>query len=186
MDRKCGYCREYGHRSPVCPLRADHRKSIVTHNIETRKSLYNILLANGIGNGAIIKDKGDDTLFMITPYADIVSGWSFTDIKYSKQVAIRYSVLERGNYIPITLSVMRLSNTGPRPDIIHTSLSALVPSYAAMYAWDRNRFTLVEESREAEDISYTEWGSNIYIPVRLRLGKEKGNYNACFDPHQYA
>jgi hypothetical protein len=125
---------------------------------------------------------------MVTGYNDAIPEWSFTDhknVRCSKQVTIIKRTIEKGYYAPVTLKVMHLSNSGPVPDSLHTSVGALIGEYASRYAWDIGEYKVLEQSYEVDEIEHYTWGKNIYIPRRLQNKRELAGAYVTFDPLLY-
>lgn len=54
-DRRCGYCREYGHMASKCKILSGQKEAILNHVAGERYALHNLLLENGVGLGTILR-----------------------------------------------------------------------------------------------------------------------------------
>jgi len=54
IDRKCGYCKEYGHMRRKCEVLAKDKTQLLDHIIEYRTSLRDEIVSKGIGSGALL------------------------------------------------------------------------------------------------------------------------------------
>lgn len=97
MSRHCGYCREIGHTSNICRQRLGQIDAIRYHASRERKAVHDMLLRNGLGIGAIIRQKyyGDaGKECVITSLKDsVIEGWDnlveYSIVKYRKSVRSR-------------------------------------------------------------------------------------------------
>lgn len=96
-SRRCGYCREQGHRVTDCGLRVEHRNTFLTHTPRERKSLLEFMARQGFGYGAVVilggyyGSMGGGVKTAILTDSAWIKELQFTGFKhkkYSKQVII--------------------------------------------------------------------------------------------------
>lgn len=89
-DRLCGYCRKPEHTKNKCPLRLEQIDIIRRHVGDQRKLAQQILLANGIGVGAIVTAtdywSGTESPCIVPSLKVIESYIDWRIVKYKKQV----------------------------------------------------------------------------------------------------
>lgn len=99
-DRLCGYCRQPSHNKNKCPMRLDQIEVIRRHVGQQRKLAQEIMIANGIGPGAIVSAYDGWTgeefpcfVPALEPHDYSLMEWR--TVKYKKQV--RVSLIELGD-----------------------------------------------------------------------------------------
>lgn len=103
-DRLCGYCRQLNHTKNKCPVRIEQIDIIRRSVGQQRKLAQQILLANGIGPGAIIgvtdSWTGEKIPCIVSALETYDLGIEYRNIKYKKQVRVSLSFL--GDTMPDT------------------------------------------------------------------------------------
>lgn len=100
-SRKCGYCRDVGHMSNVCPVRLGQIDDIKRHYVGERRALHEMVVRDGLGIGSIFKMKDyADNMFICTirSHNSIVDNNSFIDsrdMRYMKSTRITYNAYSR-------------------------------------------------------------------------------------------
>ena len=96
--RLCGYCRQIGHRADACESKLTTRNEILTYVPRERKSILDLMVKNGWGEGATFIHwnmwHSRSETYMLTN-ADFIKYWQFGSqkkVKYSKQL----------NFIPLS------------------------------------------------------------------------------------
>ncbi len=91
-ERRCGYCRDYGHTANKCVAKESLRQAIAHHVLNERRRQSEILTAAGFGVGAIICDGNDESkLFLIENHNHTTRRndlFDYRQVKYSKEVRI--------------------------------------------------------------------------------------------------
>jgi hypothetical protein len=103
-QRLCGYCRLDGHTVPSCPLKAEHRREILTHTPLQRKDLLETMAVQGFGYGAVLRlggyymyGKEKTMILMDTDWVKNLNYMGQKRKKYSKQVSLKknYAITRR-------------------------------------------------------------------------------------------
>lgn len=96
-DRRCGYCREQAHTKDKCPLRISQIDFIKRHIAAQRKLSQEILLANGVGPGAIVNAydgwTGEEVTCIVPAMEPHDLGVEYGIVKYSKQARATLPIL---------------------------------------------------------------------------------------------
>lgn len=201
--RLCGYCRVEGHQMPVCPIKEEHRQTIVNHVKGERKFLISHMERVGLGLGATIKvfpSYGDPNL---STYVLTGADWirSLTPVRqrkvrYSKQVNIgRSQVIDRNDageissdqwgYVSVeALSLERnkivgfnLNAKGIAKPIMLDALEEMPTSYSkSLY--------ILSPSNEPYELTEADYGKHIPIHRRL-LTKEQVAKMSRWDDVKY-
>lgn len=100
-DRRCGYCRMFGHTKPGCPERLQTIYSIKDHVQKQRIGIVNMLTMNGYGVGGIVEAynnlSGDYTHCVVTQDSldsactNYNHFFSARNVKYHKNVYVVYN-----------------------------------------------------------------------------------------------
>ena len=189
-SRLCGYCRQPGHRKPVCPTMHEQRNLVLTHTPKERKRLLQYLGRLGLGNGALV---GFDANYWDTPRVNNIGiihdfGWvsdcNFMDvrnIKYSKQVVLTPRDLRKDyeyrsihvQYMETGSGITENRNLGIR---ISRNIQMLENTCdPKQWAWDKQYWSVLSPSHEV-DYDPGILVRNIHMPRRLLLAGEN-EYN---------
>lgn len=189
-ERLCGYCRNVGHRKPDCPDFLGHRNTILTHTPKQRKALIEGLARLGLGNGALLRVQDywhpDRVHLCIVNSFDWVEHCSFINernVKYSKRVRLDELIIEE-NYInrQIQMRVLKLSG-GTEEINVGVPISRMLKRlqdpnsvYPEEDYFNKIAFSIDSPSYDC-DYDPQVLVKNIFMPQRLRIGKEKDAYN---------
>ena len=185
-SRLCGYCRMGGHRVPDCPMKAEQRKTVLTHTPKERKYLLEYMAKQGFGNGAVLRTGGHYTEegTAILNGGSWIAGAQFcaqNRVKYSKQVALNLNEsVHRINGIPtknqyghISANAFVTSARKSCEQSLHISMHDI--ANPKMMEIDNNRgysVALLEPSYEPYDVSPEELASHIFVHKRLFIPGE--------------
>lgn len=101
-DRLCGYCRKPDHNKNKCPMRLEQIDIIRRFIGEQRKLSQEILIANGIGPGAIVTAydpwSGEEVACIVSALEPHDYGVDYRIVKYKKQVRATIPIL--GDVVP--------------------------------------------------------------------------------------
>lgn len=192
-ERRCGYCRDFGHTVPNCRKRELQRQAIARHVYGERKLVHQRLLDNGFGVGAILQDTSDENkLFIIESLSGnnmMRSGELFEDrnVKYSKEV--RITLRSVGQYIHYHIPDMAMvveKRRNPWITLRVTDLSDMSNGYyasvcgkqlgfddapAASFSWYHD-VRVVAPSSDT-DATEDDFNAAFYMPLRLLKGKRE-------------
>jgi len=190
-DRLCGYCRQLGHRKPDCPDFLGHRNTVLTHTPKQRKALIEGLARLGLGNGALLRVKDywhlDRVHLCIVNNFNWVEGCSFIterNIKYSKRVRLEERFVE-SDFISrqIQMSVLKL-NGGAEEINVGVPVSRMLMRFQdpnsvppEEHYFNKIAFSIDAPSYDC-DYDPQVLVKDVFMPQRLRVGKEKDAYDA--------
>lgn len=96
-SRKCGYCREIGHISNVCPIRNGQLEDYSRHIVNEKRALHHLVMNSGLGIGSILrfKDYRDiEHICTIRSHETLMTGNVFVDsrdMRYMKSVRLDFA-----------------------------------------------------------------------------------------------
>lgn len=192
-DRLCGYCRQPGHMVSKCEVKSGQIQTIRTHIGNQRKIAQKILLANGIGVGAIVTAHDSWTgneipciVHSIKTYDNLID---YRILKYSKKV--RATLGTYGAALPepqydglvqyqgrgkITLEVFTLADMS-KSMLAYFPLSSLekplVTPITYHYSWEYSPKSNILSP--ADDQSYDEEAIMEPFTLHERLGVKTGS-----------
>lgn len=194
-DRLCGYCRLPDHTKNKCPMRLDQIEIIRRHIGAQRKLAQEILLANGIGPGAIITAydawSGEETPCIIATLEPYDMGIEYRNIKYKKQVRATLGVL--GDIAPdtkheliryqkkakIAVDVFSMADSSKNMTAYFTldSLANPIVQFVrgAYRGWDYNKPSTVLSPSDSQEINMDHVMRPFQLHERLTLTKEDSN-----------
>jgi len=187
-ERRCGYCRDYGHTVAKCATKRNLRRAIGYHTLNESMAISQALSGAGFGPGAIIKREGDDSLYLIENHNFLNGRNDYYDernVKYSKQVRITLHSFTGKVHTPPECSLITTMNRRAFVAIVATDMTNMSEeSYfqimakqagindiesSSFYSW-YNRCELVAPSYDPCENSNHDRA--IFLPQRLRSSGE--------------
>lgn len=194
-DRLCGYCRLPDHTKNKCPMRLDQIEIIRRHVGTQRKLAQEILLANGVGPGAIVTAfdgwTGEEIPCIISTLEPYDIGIEYRMIKYKKQVRATLGVL--GDVAPdtkheliryqkkskISIDVFSMADSSKNMTAYFTldSLEKPIVQFVrgAYRGWDYNKPSNILSPTDSQEINMDCVMRPLNLHERLTLSKEGNN-----------
>ena len=187
-ERRCGYCRDYGHTAAKCATKRNLRSVIGYHALNESMALSKALSEAGFGPGAIIKREGDECLYLIENHNflnDRNAYFEERNVKYSKQVRITLHSFTGKVHTPPEYSLVATMNRRAYVVIIATDMTNMSEeSYfqimvkqagindienSSYYSWYRRCDLVVPSYDQCENSNHDR---PIFLPQRLRSSGE--------------
>lgn len=194
-DRLCGYCRGLGHNASKCNKRLDQIEIIRRHVGSQRKLAQEILLANGVGPGAIVEGMdawtGETVPCLVSSIQNYESLTEYQNIKYKKTV--RSTLIFLGDEVPESshdlvryrkrakISILAYTLADPSKSLTATFLldklqNPIVKLFPHTYrGWEYNKHSEVLSSTADTEVDMEDIMMPFQIHERLSLKKEGAN-----------